>query len=56
MQEKEVMLSEANMEAFVSGSDSHQSNKGVDTLLGTPCTLLHLRYGISMDEWDLNHS
>ena len=52
MQEKEVMLSEANLEAFVSG---HESIEGADKLIGTACTMLYLRYGISMDEWDLNN-
>ena len=51
MQEKEVLLSEANLESFVSGQTSNESIEGADKLLGTPCTLLYLRYGINVDGW-----
>ena len=56
MQEKEVLLSEANLESFVSGQTSNESIEGADKLLGTPCTLLYLRYGINVDGWDINNS
>ena len=56
VQEKEVILSEANLETLVAGQTSNESMEGVDKLLGSSCTLLYLRYGISMNERDGNHS
>ena len=52
VQEKEVLLSDANLETFLSGQTSDESTiKEADKLLGTNCTLLYLRYGISLDGW-----
>ena len=56
VQEKETILSETNLETLVAGQTSNESMEGVDKLLGSSCTLLYLRYGISMNEWDVNQS
>ena len=45
MHEKEVVLSEENVETFLAGRES-QSMEGVENLLGTACALLYIRYGL----------